>query len=74
MDVKSIIPDESISLFVKSMLVFIEKDKNKKTVLPFFADGYPGLMLQETASGLYVKPHEKKMPLLFLYGQTLQPI
>ncbi|HTE11941.1 MAG TPA: AraC family transcriptional regulator [Chitinophagaceae bacterium] len=74
MDVKTIVPHESISLFVKSILVFNEKDKSEKAVLPFFADGYPGLMFQETATGLYVKPHNKKMPRLFLYGQTIQPI
>lgn len=70
----SIVPGKSISLFVKNILVFEEKDETQKTLLPFFADGYPGLMYQDTEHGLLVSPHNKQMPDFFLYGQTIQPI
>jgi AraC-like DNA-binding protein len=55
-------------------MTFEEPEPKQKTVLPFFADGYPGLMFQETENGLLVKPLNKLMPSLFLYGQTIQPI
>ncbi len=71
---ENIIPDKSISLFVKDILVFEEYEHTPKTILPFFADGYPGLIFQETQNGLLVNPHQKQMPLLFLYGQTIRPI
>lgn len=74
MNFKSVNPDKSISLFVKNIMVFEEDETNQKTVLPFFADGYPGLIFQETANGLLVNPHNKLMPSLFLYGQTIKPI
>jgi AraC-like DNA-binding protein len=74
MNFKTINPDKSISLFVKNILVYEETQTDQKTVLPFFADGYPGLMFQETENGLLVSPHNKQMPLLFLYGQTIKPI
>jgi AraC-like DNA-binding protein len=74
MEFNAIIPDESISLFVKSILVFEAPDEEQKTVLPFFADGYPGLIFQETTNGLWVQPQNKLMPEMFLYGQTIQPI
>lgn len=74
MDFRTIRPDKSVSLFVKNVWVFEEREKNQKTILPFFADGYPGLMFQETENGLLVNPHNKLMPLLFLYGQTIKPI
>ncbi|MEO5891153.1 MAG: helix-turn-helix domain-containing protein [Ferruginibacter sp.] len=74
MDFESIVPDKSISLFVKNILVFEEPDEKQKTLLPFFADGYPGLMFQESKNGLLVKPHDKVMPAFFLYGQTIRPI
>lgn len=74
MDFKSILPAKSISLFVKNILVFEESDNRQKTVLPFFADGYPGLMFQQTRNGLLVNPHNKAMPVFFLYGQTIKPI
>ena len=71
---KSSIPNKSISLFVKNILVFEETDSAQKTVLPFFADGYPGLIFQETENGLFVSPHNKQMSNFFLYGQTIKPI
>jgi AraC-like DNA-binding protein len=74
MNFKTIHPNNSISHFVKSILVFEEQEENQNTVLPFFADGYPGLIFQEAANGLVVSPHNKKMPFLFLYGQTIKPI
>lgn len=74
MNFQNIIPGKSISLFVKNICVFENEDRNIKTNLPFFADGYPGLMFQQTDSGLTVKPHNKIMPEIFLYGQTIKPI
>ncbi|MFT2007492.1 DUF6597 domain-containing transcriptional factor [Pontibacter sp. 13R65] len=74
MNFQNIIPDTSISLFVKNIWVFENEDRNIKTNLPFFADGYPGLMFQKTDNGLAVNPHNKRMPEIFLYGQTLKPI
>ncbi len=74
MHFQTLIPDNSVSLFVKTIWVFENDDKNIQTNLPFFADGYPGLMFQQTDNGLKVKPHNKKMPALFLYGQTIKPI
>ncbi|MEO6313765.1 MAG: AraC family transcriptional regulator [Chitinophagaceae bacterium] len=74
MEIKKIIPEIDIGLFVKNILVFEEKNKSETTILPFYADGYPGIMFQETSGGLSVRPHNKKMPPLFLYGQTIQPI
>ncbi|WP_291100112.1 MULTISPECIES: AraC family transcriptional regulator [unclassified Empedobacter] len=73
MNFQSILPDKSINLFVKNIWVF-EKKENTQTSIPFFADGYPGLMFQESNLTLSVLPHNKKMPTLFLYGQTITPI
>jgi AraC-like DNA-binding protein len=74
MNFQRIIPDKSVSLFVNQIWVFEHTDQIEKTNLPFFADGYPGLMFQQTENGLIVNPHKKAMPVLFLYGQTIKPI
>lgn len=74
MNFQNIIPDKSISLFVRNIWVFESAVKKVKTNLPFFADGFPGLMFQQTENGLIVTPHDKKMPEIFLYGQTINPI
>lgn len=71
---RTIIPDHSISFIVKDILVFEENDHSKKTLLPFFADGFPGLTFHITPNGQWVQPHNKRMPEIYLYGQTLHPI
>lgn len=67
-------PDKTISLFVKNIWVLESQNTTAKTNLPFFADGYPGLMFHQTENGLKVHPHNKLMPAVFLYGQTIKPI
>jgi len=74
MHFKTIIPDNSISFIVKDILVFEENNNSKETILPFFADGFPGLTFHITPKGQWVQPHNKKMPVIYLYGQTIHPI
>ncbi|HEX3007034.1 MAG TPA: AraC family transcriptional regulator [Bacteroidales bacterium] len=71
---RTISPDKSVSLFVKEILIYEDTGNHQKATLPFFADGFPGLMFHETEHELWVSPHNKQMPPLFLYGQTLKPI
>ena len=59
MNFQSVQPDKTISLFVKNIWAFESADTSIKTNLPFFADGYPGLMFQQTDNGLIVNPHKK---------------
>ncbi|MEO6167786.1 MAG: AraC family transcriptional regulator [Chitinophagales bacterium] len=69
-----IAPVGGLATHVKNIIFFENEDCDIHTVLPFFADGYPGIMFQVTMNGLYVYPQEKKMAELFLYGQTIHPI
>ncbi len=66
--------DHVLTPFIKSIMVFECDDNEIATNLPFFADGFPGLMFHESPNGLYVNPHKKRMPQLFIYGQTIIPI
>jgi AraC-like DNA-binding protein len=74
MKFKIVIPDKSISLLVKSIMLFEEDLNASKTVLPFFADGLPGLVYHITPDGQWAQPHNKKMPISYLYGQTIKPM
>lgn len=74
MNFKSLTPCKTISLFVKNIWLFEDNNKNAEAILPFYADGYPGLMYQQTEGGLMVAPHNKTMPEIFLYGQTIKPV
>src|ERR1700710_1111343 len=67
-------PDSSITGHVNEIQVYEDKNAGGQTVLPFFADGYPGIMYQITTDGLFVSPQNKQLPVFFLYGQTIHPI
>lgn len=73
MNPKIIHPDKSIALFVKEILVFESIDEYRIN-LPFYADGYPGLLFQRSQGDFLINPHNKKMPVIFLYGQTITPV
>ncbi|HYF32170.1 MAG TPA: helix-turn-helix transcriptional regulator [Chitinophagaceae bacterium] len=44
------------------------------TPMPFFADGYPGVIFQQSAGGLYLNDEQHRLSSFFLYGQTIKPI
>ncbi len=74
MNTKSIIKANGLKLYVKEVFVFESKEKTKKARLPFFADGYPGLIFLQAEQGAFISPQNKKLSPFFLYGQTIQPI
>ena len=60
--------------YVHDVLVLENKDSEQNAHLPFYADGYPGIIFQNAANGIFLKPHNKKASAFFLYGQTIEPI
>jgi AraC-like DNA-binding protein len=70
---KNIAPLESISRYVNNILVY-QVDDNVRTVLPFFADGYPGLIYHTATNQMKLYPSGQLMKNFFIYGQTLNPI
>lgn len=65
---------EHLLPYVQDILVFEEENQNAETVLPFFADGFPGIVFNVAPNGLYLQHKNKKLSEIFLYGQTINPI
>ncbi len=65
---------DQLKPYIKDVLVFEEREQNATTNLPFFADGYPGVVFSITTSGLFLHPKNKRLSDFFLYGQTIEPI
>lgn len=63
----------AISPYVKSIIVMNNCNPQYDVVLPFIADGYPGVVFQTTDSGL-VSSRNKNIYHLFLYGQNVKPV
>jgi AraC-like DNA-binding protein len=69
---KKIIRDKQIEPFIKE--IFLLQDSGTEHRLPFYADGYPGIVYAETEKGVLLLPHNKLLSNFFLYGQTIEPI
>ncbi|UII21684.1 helix-turn-helix domain-containing protein [Fulvivirga ligni] len=65
---------KSLRHYVNCIMVGESKDPAGKLNMPLYADGYPGIMFQNSTNGLILLPRNKKLSELFLYGQTLDPI
>lgn len=48
--------------------------ENSHFKIPLYADGFPGVMFQQSTNGFFLKPKNKLLSEFFLYGQTLKPI
>lgn len=65
---------DALRPFVNCILMQERTDPDGIFRLPLYADGYPGIMFQQSDTGFYRLPGHKKLSELFLYGQTLEPI
>ncbi|MFN4314000.1 MAG: helix-turn-helix domain-containing protein [Chitinophagaceae bacterium] len=66
--------EHPLSPFVKSIILLENDDSSSSTCLPFYADGFPGLIYHNAGTRLRVHPHNKQFPPIFFYGQTIHPI
>lgn len=71
----TITPLKQIQTQVHKIMVF-EKTvlSGITTSLPFYADGYPGLIFQQSDGGMLLNNANEYLPEFFLYGQTVKPI
>ena len=60
--------------FVNCIMAEESDAVDSHTNIPLYADGYPGIMFQQSDNGVYLLPKKKKLSEFFLYGQTLAPV
>jgi AraC-like DNA-binding protein len=71
---QKIIETYGLGFHVKDIFIFENATHDKSHIIPFFADGYPGIMFQQTKNGMLLKPQNKYLSDFLLYGQTIHPI
>jgi len=69
-----IIVGKDLEPFVNSIMVEESNDQDGHFNMPLYADGYPGIMFQQSEQGFHLLPKGKKLSEFFLYGQTLAPV
>jgi len=66
--------DKDLAPYVNSIMIGKNTSFDSHTNIPLYADGYPGIMFQQSQKDFYILPKKKKLSELFLYGQTLDPL
>jgi AraC-like DNA-binding protein len=66
--------DKKLRLYVEGIFTFENQEADKQTLLPFYADGYPGIIFQHSIHGAFLKPKNKRLSEFLLYGQTIDPV
>ena len=65
---------KNLEPFVNCIMYDECQDSEATLKMPLYADGYPGIMYQESQNGFYLQPRGKRLSELFLYGQTIHPV
>src|SRR5688572_1973307 len=71
---EKIIKDYGLGFHVTEIFIFEDPVPVKSNIIPFVADGYPGVMFIQTKNGVFLKPQNRYLSDFFLYGQTIHPI
>src|SRR5688572_18004401 len=74
MEKTEVIINKDLEPFVNCVMVREERAASGEINIPLHADGYPGIMFQQSEQGFYLLPQKKRLSELFLYGQTLKPV
>lgn len=59
---------------LKDIFIYQNGSEDGYTMLPFYADGYPGIVYTESKEATAKIHEEKELSPFFIYGQTVEPI
>jgi len=60
--------------FVKEIIFFESADKIAEHKIPFYADGFAGIVFSKSDHPFIIRPQNKVLPNFYLYGQTIIPM
>lgn len=60
--------------FVKEIIYLESDDVATEHALPFYADGFAGIVFSKSKNPFSIQPQNKILPELYLYGQTIIPM
>ncbi len=65
---------KSLDPYVRDILLIEDNDNKTNKEMPFYPDGYPGIVYSESNSPFFVEPQNRHLPDFYLYGQAIVPI
>ncbi len=71
---KNLPKHKSLDPYVNDIILIEDNDEKTEKKLPFYPDGYPGIVYSESNNAFFVQPQNKTLPDFYLYGQAIVPI
>ena len=71
---QKLLKHKSLDPYVKEIWLIENNDGKAENNLPFYADGYPGIIYSESNNTFFLRPRNKKLSDFYLYGQTIEPM
>ncbi|MCB0263351.1 MAG: AraC family transcriptional regulator [Calditrichaeota bacterium] len=71
---KQLTMHKNIEPFGKDIFVMESDELHTEKKLPFYADGFAGIVYSQSTHPFYQMPRGKKLSEFYLYGQTVEPI
>jgi AraC-like DNA-binding protein len=65
---------KSLDPYVTDIFLIENNDEKAENSLPFYADGYPGIVYSESNNAFFLRPRNKKLSDFYLFGQAIVPI
>lgn len=65
---------KSIEPFGKDIVILEMDESDTRQKLPFYADGFPGIVYSKSNNPFYQQPRGKKLSNFYLHGHTVEPI
>lgn len=65
---------KTIEPFGKDIIILEMDETDTEKKLPFYADGFPGIVYSKSANPFYQQPKGKKLSDFYLFGQTVEPM
>ena len=71
---RKLLKHKSLDPYVTDIFLIENNDEKAENNLPFYADGYPGIVYSESNNAFFLRPRNKKLSDFYLYGQTIVPM
>ena len=71
---QKLLKHKSLDPYVRDIILIEDNDEKTENSLPFYPDGYPGIVYSESNNAFFVQPHNKILSNFYLYGQAIVPI
>lgn len=65
---------ENLDPYVKAIFLIEDDNESAEHQLPFYAEGFPGIVYSESRNAFFLQPRNKELSEFYLFSQAIAPI